>query len=598
MATLTPSIGGMAAAGMAVGAAAGTTATVASSAGAGNAGQEQGTGSATSGYEVTVPKLDAQHPLIAMSPRRKWEVWRYTLAQLSLLSLAPFGLFAIPNSQPKNPSDTSLAECERALHQILMAPTPSWRATELSGLLRVLGQIGHWALFLRAVEESFAAAREVSESVKKLTIHRHLAQEIALALPTTLEEIPSLPVRRKLVEIVDREMPGAQEDALYLNHLTTVQQTLAGWDRVTNGTRPQLHAVLADLATASPPVVEGVDHEPTIKPAEPLPVDIVWQQPIEDESRLIRIGYKTQTMTDWIARDRWLSRGKTAATWLGGVAVPVVPATLAWTMVHPALGLAVGMVVGCASTVVATIKAGTPTDVRTVQKNKALEHFIRGREFAEVMSNWYGLLIDTLTSREGIPLNLETNHNREIAKEAAQRHMQSGGAYRYMDFQQRKKYSFGEITVFVVVRDVSWQEVLDASVKEVDGKTYDLVQFMEMAPFWRLAQKGAQYTEILPAIEKRGRKWSSDDLKILRDLQIRWSQDSVLTVGFVPTVEWLAARGNESIVRWVHGHAKGGVKLAQEAFQKLLAANNSIAVELLAETHDAGKVSFVLRKPK
>lgn len=437
-----------------------------------------------------------------------------------------------------------------ALAHALMLDDSAARATMLTGFAGEFADFRQWPLFQMAVTQALVSANGVPDKERAMQLKIALAEEIINKMPKNPNNMPGFEVRHFLNNYVQTELPSAKRDPQYMGMLILIQGTLQGWDRILQAQAATM--TLGGLATlAASPAADAntVDAEvvaasaPAPKDKTPLPVEVAWQKSAEDAVGLIRIGDKAKTMAGWIvARKRKLAIGW--SLWTG------TPASVGAALIYSGSPVWGGLTLG--ATLWLSIlfnKFSKQADVEFgVLK---LDH--SEQKLAEVVATWYSSLLEA---------------------------MDKGKVYGGHD----DKIEF------------SWVDVLERGVKDVDGKHYNLVQYMDIGPILKRAGKHAKHARVLRAIERHGRHWSEADMAAIRKLPTEWKQESVTEDRFVETVGWLAAHGNESVVYWVYNQAQHGVPKAQEAFEELIAADNPLAIRLLADAHGNGKVKLTPRK--
>lgn len=472
--------------------------------------------------------------------------------------------------------DTGDSKTDRAyreaLAHALMLPDSGIRATMLTGFAGEFADHRRWPHFQAAVDQVLISANGVPDREHAMQLRIDLAQEIINKLPNNPSEMPGPETRNFLHGVVQKELAIAKRDPQYMTMLMTIQGILQGWDRVLQA-QAMTHSLatlgsLATVATAGVVEAEVVDASVAPKDKTPLPVELAWQRSAEEAAGLIHIGGETKTMAEWIVgRQRWdrlingggllvmgglsvWDLGKfVIAEWLDVVRNPVfeeVAGAVGWSMAGAVIG------VFSLTLVSAIAKEAEAGNVEHQARPTSLEDLPR------VMHLWYRSLVQFNTNGKA-----GTWHNSDI-------------------------------------RYPTRREIMAESVKVVNGKSYNLAKWMKMDPFWKPAQKDVESADLLRAIEQHGlgRVWSASELSQIRQLHIKWKQSAVQSEYFSDTVTWLAAHGNDSVVHWAHKEASLGVPKAQEAFEQLVAADNPLAIRLLADAHGNGNVKLTPRKPE
>lgn len=131
---------------------------------------------------------------------------------------------------------------------------------------------------------------------------------------------------------------------------------------------------------------------------------------------------------------------------------------------------------------------------------------------------------------------------------------------------------------------------LKSSKKTVDGVEYDLLDFMDMTPFFKLAEVSCRGAYVLDMFEESGRVWTPADESAIKSLQIRWGRDDLKRTY---PIQWLANHGNENVVIWVYDHARAGEGQAQAIFNQLLLDRNPLALSLFEAEKNTGGISVV-----
>lgn len=138
------------------------------------------------------------------------------------------------------------------------------------------------------------------------------------------------------------------------------------------------------------------------------------------------------------------------------------------------------------------------------------------------------------------------------------------------------------------------ERILKRGQKTVDGTTYNLVQLMDMAPFWKGASANIHKAEFLMEIEDAGREWTPNDLAQIQALPIHWKYVFQLDQ-YMETARWLARHGNSSIVQFVYDAARNRDHQSQQVFEALVNDKNPVALGLLAVEVDTGGITLVPR---
>lgn len=121
------------------------------------------------------------------------------------------------------------------------------------------------------------------------------------------------------------------------------------------------------------------------------------------------------------------------------------------------------------------------------------------------------------------------------------------------------------------------------------GTGYNLPSLLSeerLGPLFAFAGESVLGTAVLAAVAEHNNL--ANDPARIEGIEVSWMKEALTMPGIEGFIGWLAANGNESVIRWLYGHANNANRRAQEVWSWLAAngdANVQASLQSYAEAH-------------